>query len=91
VPDARPERTALLAEVAGLQTGYHEGGPGEPRARAAAYFLFEAGPDEDLIGRWGKEGRRRNKVAVLTGDRGQGKAPPPGERWLLTCDRQCRP
>jgi hypothetical protein len=57
----RDDGPALLAEVAGLLTGYHEGGPGEPRARAAAHFLAEAGADPGLVGQWIAEGRQRNR------------------------------
>jgi hypothetical protein len=57
----RDDAPALLAEAAGLLTGYHEGGLDEPRARAAARFLTEAGADPELIGLWVEEGRRRNR------------------------------
>jgi hypothetical protein len=56
----RDDGPALLAEVAGLLTGYHEGGLDEPRARAAAHFLTEAGADQELAEQWAGEGRRRN-------------------------------
>jgi hypothetical protein len=52
---------ALLAQVAGLRLGYHEGGPDEPRARAAAHYCIQAGADEDLMDQWTEEGRRRNR------------------------------
>jgi hypothetical protein len=57
----RDDGPALLAQVAGLLTGYHEGGLDEPRARAAAHYCVQAGADEDLTGQWVEEGRRRNR------------------------------
>jgi hypothetical protein len=58
-------RADLLAEVAGLLIGFHEGGPEEPRARSAAQMCRLAGADEDLIPQWAKEGRRRAEAARL--------------------------
>jgi hypothetical protein len=52
-------RSDLLAEVAGLLLGFYQGGPDEPRAKAAAHFCIAAGADEALIPAWVKEGKRR--------------------------------
>jgi hypothetical protein len=56
------DRPDLLAEEAGIQLGFHEGGLDEPRAKAAAALLIAAGADEDLIPTWIEEGRRRAEV-----------------------------
>lgn len=58
--DGRPD---LLAEVAGLLLGFHEGNPDESRARAAAHFCVEAAADTGQIMRWIEEGRRRAETA----------------------------
>jgi hypothetical protein len=52
----------LLAEGAGIQLGFHEGGLDEPRAKAAAQVLIAAGADQSLIPGWIEEGRRRAEV-----------------------------
>ena len=59
----RDDRPALLAEVAGLSFGFHEGDFDEPRALAAAHFCIAAGADESLIPQWAEEGRRRAENA----------------------------
>ena len=56
------DRPDLLAEVAGIGLGFHEGGLDEPRAKAAAQVLIAAGADESLIPRWIDEGRRRAEI-----------------------------
>jgi hypothetical protein len=56
------DRPDLLAEVAGIGLGFHEGGLDEPRAKAAAQVLIAAGADESLIPRWIEEGRRRAEI-----------------------------
>lgn len=52
-------RHDLLAEVAGILVGAHEGGLDEPRARTAAQLCHLAGADEDLTPQWIEEGRSR--------------------------------
>jgi hypothetical protein len=42
-------RADLLAEVAGILAGFHEGELDEPKAKAAAYLCRLAGADESLI------------------------------------------
>ncbi len=44
-------RGDLLAEVAGLLTGFHGDDPDESRARAAASFCIAAGAGESLTSR----------------------------------------
>jgi hypothetical protein len=56
------DRPDLLAEEAGIQLGFHEGGLDEPRAKAAAQLLIAAGADECLIPGWIEEGRRRAEI-----------------------------
>jgi hypothetical protein len=58
-------RADLLAEVAGVTLGFHEGDLEEPRARAAAELCRLAGADEDLIPGWIAEGKRRAANARL--------------------------
>ncbi|HEX2821248.1 MAG TPA: hypothetical protein VHO07_13925 [Streptosporangiaceae bacterium] len=53
----------LLAEVAGLLTGFYAGTAEEPRARTAAGYCRAAGADQDLIPRWIAEGKRRAACA----------------------------
>jgi hypothetical protein len=55
----RDDGPALLAQVAGLGVGFHEGGLGEPKAKAAAALCIAAGADVGQIERWTAEGRRR--------------------------------
>jgi hypothetical protein len=55
----REDGPALLAETAGILTGFHEGDLGEARARNGAAFCVAAGADESLIPEWVEEGRRR--------------------------------
>jgi hypothetical protein len=52
-------RGDLLAEVAGISVGCHEGDPDEARYLAAAQLCLEAGADQRAIPRWIAEGRRR--------------------------------
>ena len=56
------DRPDLLAEEAGIQLGFHEGGLDEPRAKAAAQLLIAAGADENLIPGWIEQGRRRAEI-----------------------------
>jgi hypothetical protein len=58
-------RTDLLAEVAGILLGAHEGELDEAKARAAAELCRLAGADEDLIPQWVEEGKRRAEAARL--------------------------
>lgn len=58
-------RGDLLAEVAGILLGAHEGALNEARAKAAARLCCQAGADEALIPRWIEEGRRRAANAAL--------------------------
>ncbi len=57
-------RTDLLAEVAGILTGFHEGDMDEPQVKAAARLLIAAGADESLIPQWVEEGQRRAEAAA---------------------------
>jgi hypothetical protein len=52
-------RSDLLAEVAGMSVGSHEGDPDEARYLAAAQLCLEAGADQGAIPRWIAEGRSR--------------------------------
>jgi len=56
------DRADLLAQVARLLTGFHEGEL-EAKALAAAQLCIEAGADQALIPRWIEEGRRRAENA----------------------------
>jgi hypothetical protein len=56
-------RGDLLAEVAGLLTGYFRGTAEDMRAGTAARFCRAAGADTALIARWTAEGERRAAVA----------------------------
>jgi hypothetical protein len=56
-------RTDLLAEVAGLLTGFYQGTAEQVRARAAARYCRAAGADPELIPRWTAEGQRRAAYA----------------------------
>jgi len=55
-------RSDLLAEEAGIQLGFYEGGLDEPRVKAAAQLLIAAGAGESLIPGWIDEGRRRAEI-----------------------------
>ena len=57
------DRSDLLAEVAGIQVGAHEGELDEAKAKAAAQLCRLAGADENLIPRWVEEGKRRATAA----------------------------
>jgi hypothetical protein len=61
----RDDGAVLLAEVAGLLIGFHQGALEEPKAKAAAQLCIAAGADETLIPRWIEEGRRRAATAAL--------------------------
>jgi hypothetical protein len=58
-------RADLLAEVAGIMTGWAEGRGAEyvARARTEAELCRLAGADESMIPRWAEEGRRRAEAA----------------------------
>ena len=56
-------RRDLLAEVAGVLIGFHEGDLDEPRANGAAELCRLAGADETLIPRWIEVGRDRAEAA----------------------------
>ena len=49
-------RADLLAEVAGILEGAHEGEMDEPRARQAAELCLKAGADPEAIPAWIEEG-----------------------------------
>jgi hypothetical protein len=55
----------LLAEVAGILEGAHEGEMDEPRARQAAELCLKAGADPEAIPAWIEEGRRRTAAARM--------------------------
>ncbi len=61
-------RAELLAEVAGVEEGFSEGGLDEPLARQAAALCRKAGADPEAMPEWIAEGRRR---------RAAGRMPPP--------------
>ena len=61
----RDDGAVLLAEVAGLLIGFHQGALEEPKAKAAAQLCIAAGADETLIPRWIEEGRHRAATAAL--------------------------
>jgi len=56
-------RADLLAEAAGLLTGFYRGTGEDGKARTAARYCRAAGADADLIPRWIAEGERRAVVA----------------------------
>jgi hypothetical protein len=58
-------RADLLAEVAGLEEGFHEGELAEPVAREAAMLCRKAGADPGAIPAWIEEGRRRRAGASM--------------------------
>lgn len=60
-------RTDLLAHAAGILLGFHEGTPGEARARLTASLMIKAGADQDQIPRWTEEGRRRAHPGIPGG------------------------
>jgi len=56
-------RGDLLAEAAGLLTGFYRGTAEDRKARTAAGYCRAAGAKEDLIPRWIAEGERRAAAA----------------------------
>jgi hypothetical protein len=56
-------RGDLLAQAAGLLTGFYRGTAETARARTAARYCRAAGADPDLIPRWIEEGERRAELA----------------------------
>jgi hypothetical protein len=59
-------RGDLLAEVAGVEVGFHEGELDEERRILAAQLCIEAGADTSQVERWIDEGRRRARdVAAM--------------------------
>jgi hypothetical protein len=63
-------RGDLLAEAAGLLTGFYRGTLEEGRARTATRYCRAAGADQGLIPRWIAEGERRASCARQQPDRG---------------------
>jgi hypothetical protein len=53
------DRGDLLAEVAGLITGFYAGTAEELKARTAARYCLAAGAGPDLVASWIAEGKRR--------------------------------
>jgi hypothetical protein len=89
--DLAAGRADLLAEVAGLQIGCHEGELDEPIRRQAADLLLKAGADTALIPCWIAEGRRRARNARQIPYTGLSR-PPPGaaartHAWPCLLDR----
>jgi hypothetical protein len=74
IAGGRPE---LLAEVAGLLLGFHEGGLGEPKARAAAQLCLAAGADAGQVALWAEEGRHRAGAARMPPFSRPGRTPRP--------------
>jgi len=73
-------RADLLAEVAGIFEGAHEGKLDEPLARQAAQLCRKAGADESAIPAWIVEGRRRAANAgkpPFSDPRSRGPGAPP--------------
>ncbi len=64
-------RADLLAEVAGLLTGFYRRTSQEARARAAAHYCVVAGARRDEIPRWIEVGRNRAAAARQDSDAGQ--------------------
>lgn len=64
-------RADLLAEVAGLLTGFYRETKEETRARAAAYYCVAAGARRDEIPRWIEVGRNRAAAARQSPGAGQ--------------------
>jgi hypothetical protein len=58
-------RADLLAEVAGILEGFHEGELDEPLARQAAGLCRKAGADPEAIPASIEEGRRRRAAAGM--------------------------
>ncbi len=63
-------RRDLLAEAAGLLTGFYRGTPEEARVRIATRYCRAAGADPGLIPRWIEEGQRRASCTRREPDRG---------------------
>ena len=64
-------RSDLLAQVAGLLTGFYRRTREEARARAAAHFCIVAGARREEIPRWTEVGRCRATAARQASDAGQ--------------------
>jgi len=58
-------RSGLLAGVAGILPGAHEGALDEPEPRAAARLCRLAGAGEDLSPQWAAEGKGRAATARM--------------------------
>ena len=56
-------RTDLLAEIAGVVTGFHAGDLEEPQARTIAQLCIAAGADPETIDGWIAVGRERRENA----------------------------
>jgi hypothetical protein len=63
-------RGDLLAEVAGLLTGFYRHTSEQARAEVAARYCIASGADLDLIPRWIELGRRRAVAAQRTAGTG---------------------
>jgi hypothetical protein len=57
-------RADLLAEVAGLELGFHEGAIDETQHHQAARLLIDAGADPALLPHWIEEGRQRRENPI---------------------------
>jgi hypothetical protein len=64
-------RADLLAEAAGLLTGFYRGTSEEARARAAAHYCVVAGARREEIPHWIEVGRSRAAAARQVSDAGQ--------------------
>ena len=64
-------RADLLAEAAGLLTGFYRRTSEEARARAAAHYCVVAGARREEIPRWIEVGRSRAAAARQDSDAGQ--------------------
>ncbi|MDQ2874095.1 MAG: hypothetical protein M3Y33_04475 [Actinomycetota bacterium] len=56
-------RADLLAEVAGIEAGAHDGDLDEAMHLRAAQLCIDAGADQVQVPRWAVEGRRRSAQA----------------------------
>ena len=84
-------RADLLAEVAGILEGFHEGEPREPLARQAAQLCRDAGADPVQIPAWIDVGRRRAAQARQPPFSGGLRRPLAAGRGgnLARAERQC--
>jgi hypothetical protein len=84
-------RADLLAEVAGILEGFHEGEPREPLARQAAQLCCDAGADPVQIPAWIDVGRQRAAQARQSPFSGGLGRPLGAGRggYLARAERQC--